>query len=174
MEFEFERRRLTKDDIRELIYREILEYHPQLLKDYMSGSEGSNFVYPRSEFLPTFGLWLLFTKWNVLYFFLPLNLCPIAYFWLAFHPCFDFFTCSAIGHLRQQFTYLEENSSRNGPVIPLERKHASLPRYVFSFFLYKSTVGNMLFFCSFFCYCMAFVKHMVEGLKQTFICSLLF
>ncbi|EOA39917.1 hypothetical protein CARUB_v10008605mg [Capsella rubella] len=81
MEFEFERRRLTKDDIRELIYREILEYHPQLLKDYMSGSEGSNFVYP-----------------------------------------------SAIGHLRQQFTYLEENSSRNGPVIPLDRKHASLPR----------------------------------------------
>ena len=47
MEFEFERRRLTKDDIRELIYREILEYHPQLLKDYMSGSEGSSFVYPR-------------------------------------------------------------------------------------------------------------------------------
>uniref|UniRef100_A0A1J3J2H5 Mitogen-activated protein kinase 18 n=1 Tax=Noccaea caerulescens TaxID=107243 RepID=A0A1J3J2H5_NOCCA len=81
MEFEFERRRLTKEDIRELIYREILEYHPQLLKDHMSGSEGSNFVYP-----------------------------------------------SAIGHLRKQFTYLEENSSRNGPVIPLERKHASLPR----------------------------------------------
>ncbi|KAG2328186.1 hypothetical protein Bca52824_010914 [Brassica carinata] len=81
MEFEFERRRLTKDDIRELIYREILEYHPQLLKDYMSGSEGSSFVYP-----------------------------------------------SAIGHLRKQFNYLEENSSRNGPVIPLERKHVSLPR----------------------------------------------
>lgn len=47
MEFEFERRRLTKDDIRELIYREILEYHPQLLKDYMNGSEGSSFLYPR-------------------------------------------------------------------------------------------------------------------------------
>jgi hypothetical protein len=58
MEFEFERRRLTKDDIRELIYREILEYHPQLLKDYMSGSEGSNFVYPRFEFLPTFYYYL--------------------------------------------------------------------------------------------------------------------
>ncbi|KAJ4917914.1 Mitogen-activated protein kinase 18 [Raphanus sativus] len=81
MEFEFERRRLTKDDIRELIYREILEYHPQLLKDYISGSEGSSFVYP-----------------------------------------------SAIGHLRKQFNYLEENSSRNGPVIPPERKHVSLPR----------------------------------------------
>ena len=47
MEFEFERRRVTKDDIRELIFREILEYHPQLLKDYMSGNEGTNFLYPR-------------------------------------------------------------------------------------------------------------------------------
>jgi serine/threonine protein kinase len=81
MEFEFERRRLTKDDIRELIYREILEYHPQLLKDYLNGSEGSNFLYP-----------------------------------------------SAIGHLRKQFAYLEENSGKSGPVTPPERKHASLPR----------------------------------------------
>lgn len=46
MEFEFERRRVTKDDIRELIFREILEYHPQLLKDYMNGSERPNFLYP--------------------------------------------------------------------------------------------------------------------------------
>ncbi|CAN6893293.1 hypothetical protein Bca4012_074222 [Brassica carinata] len=81
MEFEFERRRLTKDDIRERIYREILEYHPQLLKDYMNGSEGSSFLYP-----------------------------------------------SAIGHLRKQFAYLEENSGKGGPIIPPERKHASLPR----------------------------------------------
>ncbi|KAJ8747563.1 hypothetical protein K2173_013059 [Erythroxylum novogranatense] len=33
MEFEFERRRITKEDVRELIYREILEYHPKMLKD---------------------------------------------------------------------------------------------------------------------------------------------
>ncbi|XVE53009.1 hypothetical protein DITRI_Ditri02bG0170300 [Diplodiscus trichospermus] len=46
LEFEFERRRVTKDDIRELIYREILEYHPQLLKDYLNGNEGTNFLYP--------------------------------------------------------------------------------------------------------------------------------
>ncbi|PON69800.1 Serine/threonine protein kinase [Parasponia andersonii] len=46
LEFEFERRRVTKEDIRELIYREILEYHPQLLKDYMNGAEGTNFLYP--------------------------------------------------------------------------------------------------------------------------------
>ncbi|XP_028758706.1 mitogen-activated protein kinase 19-like [Neltuma alba] len=45
LEFEFERRRLTKEDIRELIYREILEYHPQMLKDYINGTEG-NFLYP--------------------------------------------------------------------------------------------------------------------------------
>ncbi|KAL1145982.1 hypothetical protein V6Z11_A11G338100 [Gossypium hirsutum] len=46
LEFEFERRRVTKEDIRELIYREALEYHPQLLKDYLNGHEGSNFLYP--------------------------------------------------------------------------------------------------------------------------------
>lgn len=48
MEFEFERKRLSKDDIKELIYREILEYHPQLLKDYKNGIEGTSFMYPRS------------------------------------------------------------------------------------------------------------------------------
>lgn len=47
MEFEFERRKVTKDDIKELIFREILEYHPQLLKDYMNGSENTSFLYPR-------------------------------------------------------------------------------------------------------------------------------
>lgn len=46
LEFEFERRRVTKEDIRELIFREILEYHPQLLKDYMSGNDRTNFLYP--------------------------------------------------------------------------------------------------------------------------------
>lgn len=46
MEFEFERRRVTKEDIRELIFREILEYHPQLLKDYINGVERTNFLYP--------------------------------------------------------------------------------------------------------------------------------
>ncbi|XP_051151824.1 mitogen-activated protein kinase 19-like [Andrographis paniculata] len=80
-EFEFERRRVTKEDIRELIYREILEYHPQLLKDYMAGNGGISFVYP-----------------------------------------------SAIGHLKKQFAYLEENAGKNGPVYPPERKYISLPR----------------------------------------------
>lgn len=46
LEFEFERRRINMDDVRELIYREILEYHPKMLKDYLSGSEHSNFMYP--------------------------------------------------------------------------------------------------------------------------------
>ncbi|TKY49261.1 Mitogen-activated protein kinase 19 [Spatholobus suberectus] len=46
LEFEFERRRVTKEDVRELIYREILEYHPQLLKEYMNGTEGTHFLYP--------------------------------------------------------------------------------------------------------------------------------
>ncbi|XP_006656068.1 mitogen-activated protein kinase 11 isoform X2 [Oryza brachyantha] len=43
MEFEFERRRATKEDIKELIFREILEYHPQLLKEHTSGTERPNF-----------------------------------------------------------------------------------------------------------------------------------
>uniref|UniRef100_A0ACD5TDS1 Uncharacterized protein n=1 Tax=Avena sativa TaxID=4498 RepID=A0ACD5TDS1_AVESA len=46
MEFEFERRKFTKEDIKELIFREILEYHPQLLKSYVSGSEKTSFLYP--------------------------------------------------------------------------------------------------------------------------------
>ncbi|KAF6992023.1 hypothetical protein CFC21_009062 [Triticum aestivum] len=46
MEFEFERRKFTREDIKELIFREILEYHPQLLKDYTNGSEKTNFLYP--------------------------------------------------------------------------------------------------------------------------------
>ncbi|KAI3695302.1 hypothetical protein L1987_78297 [Smallanthus sonchifolius] len=81
LEFEFERRRVTKDDIRELIFREILEYHPQLLKDYMAGNDHSNFLYP-----------------------------------------------SAIGQIRREFAYFEENGGKSGPVIPPERKHVSLPR----------------------------------------------
>ena len=47
MEFEFERRRITKEDVRELIYREILEYHPKMLKEYLEGTEPTNFMYPR-------------------------------------------------------------------------------------------------------------------------------
>ncbi|XP_058101162.1 mitogen-activated protein kinase 10-like [Magnolia sinica] len=81
IEFEFERRRVTKEDIRELIFREILEYHPQLLKDYINGTERTNFLYP-----------------------------------------------SAIDQFRKQFAHLEENGGKSGPVIPLERKHVSLPR----------------------------------------------
>ncbi|KAD1391130.1 hypothetical protein E3N88_42893 [Mikania micrantha] len=46
LEFEFERRRLTKNDVRELIYREILEYHPQMLQEYLQGEEHISFMYP--------------------------------------------------------------------------------------------------------------------------------
>ncbi|RLN13106.1 mitogen-activated protein kinase 12 [Panicum miliaceum] len=46
LEFEFERRKLAKDDVRELIYREILEYHPQMLEEYMQGGEQISFLYP--------------------------------------------------------------------------------------------------------------------------------
>ncbi|GJN28132.1 hypothetical protein PR202_gb16217 [Eleusine coracana subsp. coracana] len=46
MEFEFERRRITKEDIRELIYREILEYHPNMLREFLEGTESTGFMYP--------------------------------------------------------------------------------------------------------------------------------
>ncbi|XP_010554425.1 PREDICTED: mitogen-activated protein kinase 17 [Tarenaya hassleriana] len=48
LEFEFERRKLTREDVRELMYREILEYHPQMLQEYLQGEENNNshFLYP--------------------------------------------------------------------------------------------------------------------------------
>ncbi|KAI8528621.1 hypothetical protein RHMOL_Rhmol12G0162000 [Rhododendron molle] len=46
LEFEFERRKLAKDDVRELIYREILEYHPQMLQEYLRGGDQTSFMYP--------------------------------------------------------------------------------------------------------------------------------
>ncbi|XP_048136342.1 mitogen-activated protein kinase 9-like isoform X2 [Rhodamnia argentea] len=49
LEFEFERRKLTKDDVRELIYREILEYHPQMLQEYLRGGDQMSFMYPRER-----------------------------------------------------------------------------------------------------------------------------
>lgn len=45
---------MTKEDLRELIFREILEYHPLLLKDYMNGTERANFLYPRFLFIISF------------------------------------------------------------------------------------------------------------------------
>jgi mitogen-activated protein kinase 1/3 len=81
MEFEFERRRVTKEDVRELIFREILEYHPQMLKEYLNGTDRSNFMYP-----------------------------------------------SAVDQFKKQFSHLEEHYGKGGPVAPLERQHASLPR----------------------------------------------
>ncbi|KAJ4974530.1 hypothetical protein NE237_007704 [Protea cynaroides] len=46
LEFEFEKRKLTKDDVRELIYREILEYHPQMLQEYLQGADQTGLMYP--------------------------------------------------------------------------------------------------------------------------------
>ncbi|KAK6122344.1 hypothetical protein DH2020_043964 [Rehmannia glutinosa] len=48
-DFVFERRKLTKDDVRELIYREILEYHPEMLDEYLRGMDQTHFMYPRNS-----------------------------------------------------------------------------------------------------------------------------
>ncbi|XWS22833.1 hypothetical protein CRYUN_Cryun29cG0069900 [Craigia yunnanensis] len=45
-EFEFEIKKLAEDDVRELIYREILEYHPQMLREYLQGKDHISFMYP--------------------------------------------------------------------------------------------------------------------------------
>jgi len=44
--FDFERRKLTVDEVRELIYREALEYHPQMLAEYLAGSKPMSYMYP--------------------------------------------------------------------------------------------------------------------------------
>eukprot|EP00238_Polyblepharides_amylifera_P010759 CAMPEP_0196583864 /NCGR_PEP_ID=MMETSP1081-20130531/45002_1 /TAXON_ID=36882 /ORGANISM="Pyramimonas amylifera, Strain CCMP720" /LENGTH=519 /DNA_ID=CAMNT_0041904891 /DNA_START=455 /DNA_END=2014 /DNA_ORIENTATION=- len=47
LSFEFERRKLSKDDVRHLIYQEILEYHPQFKSKMVDGDRGTgHFVYP--------------------------------------------------------------------------------------------------------------------------------
>jgi mitogen-activated protein kinase 1/3 len=58
--FEYERRRVTKEDIRELIYKEILEYHPKMLREFLEGTESSGFMYPRCIVFFTHILVLLF------------------------------------------------------------------------------------------------------------------
>ncbi|KAF1895500.1 hypothetical protein Lal_00044151 [Lupinus albus] len=99
MEFEFERRRITKEDVRELIYREILEYHPQMLKEFLEGAEPTGFMYPRTPFDLT-----------------------------APFPIIPFFD-SAVDQFKKRFTYLEEHYGKGGTVAPPERQHASsLPR----------------------------------------------
>lgn len=51
--FEFERRKLAVEEVRDLIYREILEYHPQMLADFMAGGQRqANFVYPSAGVCP--------------------------------------------------------------------------------------------------------------------------
>ncbi|ONM59067.1 Big map kinase/bmk [Zea mays] len=71
---------MSKEEIRELLFREILEYHPQLLSSYINGTERTTFLYP-----------------------------------------------SVVDQFKKQFSHLEE-SGGNGPSVPTDRKHASLPR----------------------------------------------
>lgn len=114
LEFEFERRRVTKEDIRELIFREILEYRPQLLKDYTNGTERTNFLYPR--FLYSYLIGISF----MLSVFIKSSNVKYLYVFLI--------SCSAVDQFRRQFAHLEENGGKSGTVVPLERKHVSLPR----------------------------------------------
>ena len=46
LEFEFEKHKLSCDDVRDLIYREVLEYHPQAKREYLQGETSSRFMFP--------------------------------------------------------------------------------------------------------------------------------
>ena len=56
---------------------------------------------------------------------------------------------SAIGNFKKQFAYLEENIGKNGPVIPPERKHVSLPRLTFNFWIHVLLVEGATFLAVF-------------------------
>ena len=49
IDFGFEMRKLSKNDVRQLIYEEVLEYHPSIKQDYYSNNNtsSSSFVFPR-------------------------------------------------------------------------------------------------------------------------------
>ncbi|GJW45851.1 hypothetical protein Tco_0077497 [Tanacetum coccineum] len=40
------KQKLTNNDVRERIYREMLEYHPQMMQEYLHGEEHIGFMYP--------------------------------------------------------------------------------------------------------------------------------
>ena len=46
LDYEFEKRKLTVDEVRDLIYREVLEYHPQAKREYTAGEAPANFMFP--------------------------------------------------------------------------------------------------------------------------------
>uniref|UniRef100_A0A0E0FQ54 mitogen-activated protein kinase n=1 Tax=Oryza nivara TaxID=4536 RepID=A0A0E0FQ54_ORYNI len=93
LEFEFERRKLAKDDVRELIYREILEYHPQMMQKYLRGGDQSNFLYPRSD--------ALYNVTNSFHY-----LCKLG-----------------VDRFKRQFAHLEEGVAQGDKTSPQLRQH---------------------------------------------------
>ena len=44
--YTFESKKLTREEVRSLLYREILEYHPQAKREFEGGEKASHFMYP--------------------------------------------------------------------------------------------------------------------------------
>ncbi len=111
--------------MQELIYREILEYHPQMLKELLNGTDRSNFMHPRyclelhlvscDTPIKSDGF-IIFKKLG------PVNFAKLI---ILTNACLN---CSAVDQFKKQCSHLEEHYGKGVPAVPLERQHASLPR----------------------------------------------
>ena len=138
---------MKKEDIRAIIYREILEYHPQLLKDYMAQKESTNVLYPRSELL-YMSICLHVIAYMATCDSLFISFCVKAFVTNIMYWSYPISNdcISAVGQFKKQFAYLADNGGKSGPVT--DRKHASVPRYGFGSISHFILMFSRLLFLS--------------------------
>ncbi|KAG5608329.1 hypothetical protein H5410_019610 [Solanum commersonii] len=124
-EFDFERRKLGKEDIRELIYREILEYHPQMLQEHLHGTDHTHFMYPRVAMSASdTGNRLRIHAQTCV--FLVLN-TVFSFYLKGFYFLHFACICSEALYVSGACTALHGHSGRGGSTL-FPRRYASLPR----------------------------------------------